>query len=66
MAEWLTVKEIADYLKFHKMTIYRHVRQGRIPASKVGRRWLFNKESIDNLLLGQDKETVKTEANAKG
>ena len=66
MAELLTVKEIAGYLKFNKMTVYRLAREGRIPASKTGRRWLFNKESIDNLLLGQDKEAVKTQANLKG
>lgn len=55
MAEWLTVEEICDYLKIHKMTIYWRARNGKMPASKLGGQWRFNKERIDKWLVEQEK-----------
>jgi len=46
----LTVDEISDYLKIPKSTIYKLVREGKIPAQKIGRRWRFRKEGIDHWL----------------
>ena len=43
----LTVVEISDYLKIPKSTIYKLVREGKIPAQKIGRHWRFRKEAID-------------------
>ena len=43
----LTVDEISDYLKIPKSTIYKLVREGKIPAQKIGRHWRFRKEAID-------------------
>jgi excisionase family DNA binding protein len=42
----LTVDEIADYLKIPRSTIYKLVREGKIPAQKIGRHWRFRKEAI--------------------
>jgi excisionase family DNA binding protein len=46
----LTVDEIADYLKIPRSTIYKLVREGKIPAQKIGRHWRFRKEAIDHWL----------------
>ena len=46
----LTVDEISDYLKIPKSTIYKLVREGKIPAQKIGRHWRFRKEAIDRWL----------------
>ena len=46
----LTVVEISDYLKIPRSTIYKLVREGKIPAQKIGRHWRFRKEAIDNWL----------------
>jgi excisionase family DNA binding protein len=46
----LTVDEISDYLKIPKSTIYKLVREGKIPAQKIGRHWRFRKEAIDHWL----------------
>jgi excisionase family DNA binding protein len=43
----MTVRDVAAYLSVHKSTIYRLLREGRIPAFKVGSDWRFNRESID-------------------
>lgn len=50
MAELMTVEEVADYLRVTEKTIYRLLKRGDIPAVKVGHRWRFEKNSIDEWL----------------
>jgi excisionase family DNA binding protein len=47
MAEVLTLEEVADFLHVHSSTIYRLLKNRRIPAFKVGSDWRFNQESIE-------------------
>ena len=42
----MTVKEIAEYLGVHPMTIYKYVQDGKIPAFKIGASWRIRKDSI--------------------
>jgi len=46
----LNVDELADYLKIPRSTIYKLVREGKIPSQKIGRHWRFRKETIDRWL----------------
>jgi excisionase family DNA binding protein len=46
----LTIDELAVYLKISKSTLYKLVREGRIPSQKVGRHWRFRKLAIDRWL----------------
>jgi excisionase family DNA binding protein len=46
----LTVKQVADYLKIDKFTVYRLVTQGKLPAYKVGSQWRFNRKLLDRWL----------------
>jgi excisionase family DNA binding protein len=46
----LTIEELAIYLKISKSTLYKLVREGKIPSQKVGRHWRFRKKSIDRWL----------------
>ena len=50
MTELMTLEEVAAYLRVTKKTIYRLLRQGKIPASKVGHQWRFDKASINEWL----------------
>ena len=45
--QWMTVKQVADYLKLSPDLIYKLAQQGEIPASKVRSRWRFNRAKID-------------------
>lgn len=60
MTELMTLEETADYLRVTKTTVYRLLRQDKIPANKVGRQWRFDKTSIDEWL---HRSSVKTVAN---
>lgn len=46
-----TVEEVCKMLRISKATYYRHLNLGYIePAQHVGRKPLFNQQSIDNYL----------------
>ena len=57
MTEFMTVQEVVGYLRVTKKTIYRLLKRGEIPATKVGRQWRFDKTSIDEWLLQKPAET---------
>lgn len=52
--EILLVEEVAEYLRVNKQTIYNLLRQGQLPAKKIGGQWRFHKKAIDDYLQAQD------------
>ena len=72
MPELMNVGEVAGYLRVTEKTIYRLLRQGKIPAAKVGHQWRFNRTLIDewlqrssigakaNILIIDDEEVVRS------
>jgi len=46
----LTIEELSVYLKIPKSTLYKLVREGKVPSQKVGRHWRFRKKAIDRWL----------------
>jgi excisionase family DNA binding protein len=58
----LNIEELAAYLKIPKSTLYKVVREGRIPSQKVGRHWRFRKGAIDHWL----EETRVNEPDSRG
>jgi excisionase family DNA binding protein len=45
--KWLTLDELAEYLKLSRAKLYRMAQEGKIPASKIGNQWRFDREEID-------------------
>lgn len=50
LTDVLTIEELSAYLKISKSTLYKLVREGKIPSQKIGRHWRFRKEAIDRWL----------------
>lgn len=50
----MTINELAKYLRLHTSTVYRMVRLGEIPASKIGNQWRFRKDVIDAWIANQE------------
>jgi excisionase family DNA binding protein len=47
--EVLTVKEVSDLLRLRPSTVYKMIRQGRIPcfrSDQIGNGWRFRKDVI--------------------
>ena len=47
LAQIMTTKEMAKYLKLNQITICKLSKEGKIPAVRIGRVWRFDKEVID-------------------
>lgn len=47
LPEFMTIEEVADYLRVPVSSVYKLAQRGKIPASKVGRHWRFRREFID-------------------
>lgn len=45
--EWMTIEETARYLQLGKTALYDLAREGTVPSSKVGSKWLFSKRDLD-------------------
>ena len=50
LAQIMTTKEMANYLKLHAVTICKLSKEGKIPSIRVGGVWRFDKEVIDEWL----------------
>ena len=47
LAQIMTTKELAEYLRLHAITICKLSKEGKIPSIRIGSRWRFDKEVID-------------------
>ena len=47
---WMTVKNLSDYLQLSEIALYKWVQQGKIPFVKAGRVLRFDRENIDRWL----------------
>jgi excisionase family DNA binding protein len=54
----MDVKSTAESLSLHPKTVMRMAREGRIPAFRVGRYWLFRASLIDAWLNDQLKSSA--------
>jgi excisionase family DNA binding protein len=46
LSGYLTVRETADVLNMHFMSVYKMVQSGRLPALKIGSRWKIDQEEL--------------------
>jgi excisionase family DNA binding protein len=46
----MTIDEVAAFLKLSKITIYKLVKKGEIPAFRVGNSWRFLRDKIETLV----------------
>lgn len=51
----ITVRELAAYLRVHPTTVYRLVRQEKLPSFRVGSDWRFDREAIERWM--SEKQT---------
>ena len=51
MEEILNVTQVAQVLHLHAMTVYRLVKEGKLPGFKVGGRWRFNRRTLEDWMV---------------
>jgi excisionase family DNA binding protein len=52
----LTVREISNLLRLHPATVYKLVKQGKIPSFRIGSEWRFRKDVIMRWMAQQSME----------
>ena len=57
----MTIDQVADYLQLHKQVVYRHVKNGNIPVSRIGTTIRFKKSVIDAWLEDSALRSLKRE-----
>ncbi len=50
--EILTIEEAADFLRLSKRSVYRLLKEGKIPAAKVMHKWRFEREQLRQWIRG--------------
>ena len=58
----LNMKEASKLLKLAKITLYKYVRDGSIPAFKLGRCWKFERSALDAWI--KNRITVDTQTRS--
>src|SRR5574341_815830 len=49
----MTVEQVADYLQLNKLTIYKYIRDGRLPAARLGKAYRIRLADVDAFLERQ-------------
>lgn len=66
--ELMDVKEASEYLRIKEPTLYKYLREGIIPAFKVGNFWRLEKTALNEWIKGkmQEKQSVHPRAGHTG
>ena len=52
----LSPREAAEYLGISKVTLYKLLNEGKIPAGKIGHQWRISKAILDEFLTGSKEK----------
>lgn len=44
----LKVKEVSEMLSVHTSTVYKLIREGKIPSFRIGTKWRFRTDQIEH------------------
>jgi excisionase family DNA binding protein len=45
-----TVTEVAEHMRVSRMTVYRMIKQGELPAIRIGTRYRVTEQDVDSYL----------------
>lgn len=63
LEQFLTIKDVADLLSVHPMTVYRLLKQGRLPGVRLGGVWRFSRQAMERWESDQERRTLGTFSN---
>ncbi|MDA3959138.1 helix-turn-helix domain-containing protein [Oceanispirochaeta sp.] len=55
-----TIKDLSKYLRIAESSLYKLVREGKIPGQKIGKTWRFFKPAIDSWLSEKSENRENT------
>jgi excisionase family DNA binding protein len=63
--EILTVEQAADFLQVHKITVYRYIREGTLPAVKLGKMYRLFSRDVEAFLQAMRHHPGESSAGGK-
>lgn len=63
---YLTVAEVADVMRVSRMTVYRLVHGGELPAVRVGRSFRVPQDALDTYLAASSTEHLAEQTERDG
>lgn len=63
--EFLTAEEVAEYLRLPLSTVYKLVKDKRLPGFKVGKHWRIRTEAIQDWIKEQEQKAALPPDNLK-
>jgi excisionase family DNA binding protein len=64
--DMLTTREVAAYLGIHEKQVYRLLRQGRLPGTKVTGHWVFSRRLVREWIEARSRDALRSDAAAGG
>ena len=61
----MTIKDVAQYLGVHPMTIYKYAQKGKIPAFKIGSDWRFHRRFIEEWIASEMRKNGQRKFKGK-
>ncbi|MDR7482176.1 MAG: helix-turn-helix domain-containing protein [Armatimonadota bacterium] len=58
----MTVDQVARYLQLNRLTVYRYIREGRLPASRIGKVYRIRVDDVERFLEARKVAGARTEA----
>jgi excisionase family DNA binding protein len=52
----MTVKDVAEYLRFSEAKVYKMARAGEVPAARIGKEWRFRRDLLDEWIQKESGE----------
>jgi len=59
--DMLSTREVAKYLGIHEKQVYRLLRQGRLPGTRVTGRWIFSRRLVQEWIESCSREALRSE-----
>jgi excisionase family DNA binding protein len=64
--EMLNTREVAEYLGIHEKRVYRLLKEGRLPGSRITGRWVFSKRLVQEWIEASSRELLAKGEGASG
>ncbi len=59
--EIMTVEQAANYLQVHRLTVYRYIRQGLLPAARLGKVYRLFRRDVEAFLDAAKRHPVNSQ-----
>ncbi len=59
--DYYTPEQVAEKLQLSVRTIWAYIREGKLPASKMGRKYRISDEQLDRFMAAQETTGDKPE-----